>query len=132
MAAPFCQDVAAKADTNLLYLTKDHSFGKGCRLSDGMLIRQTLRSGDRREGEHIGMHRFPTPGVSSRWCFRVPKRLGNAPTRNRVRRLMREYVRTHKELWPIDSAIVLSAKQTAVNLGFSQVSAQLEQLLDNE
>lgn len=132
MAAPFYREDAARADTNLPYLTKDNSFAKGCRLSDGTLIRQALRSGDRREGEHIGMHRFPTPGVSSRWCFRVPKRLGNAPSRNRVRRLMREYVRTHKELWPIDSAIVLSAKQTAVDLGFDQVSAQLEQLLTNE
>lgn len=132
MAAPFFREDAAKADTNFPYLTKDNSFGKGCRLSDGTLIRQTLRSGDRRESEHIGMHRFPTPGISSRWCFRVPKKLGNAPSRNRLRRLMREFVRTHKNIWPADSAVVFSAKLTAANLSFEQISTQLEQLLTNE
>ncbi len=49
-----------------------------------------------------------------------------------MRRLMREFVRTHKDLWPRDSAIVLSAKLTATDLGFEQVSRQVEHLLKDE
>jgi ribonuclease P protein component len=78
------------------------------------------------------MHRFPTPGNSSRWCFRVPKRVGNAPERNRMRRLMREYVRTHKNLWPSEAAIVLTANSAADSLNFQAVSTQLEQLFGYE
>jgi ribonuclease P protein component len=78
------------------------------------------------------MHRFSTPGTSSRWCFRVPRRVGNAPTRNRVRRLMREFIRTHKDLWPVDSAVVLTANLSATELSFQVVSEQLERLLVNE
>lgn len=91
-----------------------------------------MRSGKKGESEHLSLHRFPTPGVESRWCFRVPRKFGSAPRRNRMRRLMREFVRTHKDLWPRDSAIVLSAKLTATDLGFEQVSRQVEHLLKDE
>lgn len=49
-----------------------------------------------------------------------------------MRRLMREYVRTHKGLWPSDSAIVLTANSATKSLNFHSVSSQLEQLFGNE
>lgn len=75
---------------------------------------------------------LPTPGQSSRWCLRAPKRLGNAPQRNRIRRLMREFIRANKSIWPTECAIILSAKPAAQAVTFRQIALSITELLRNE
>jgi len=91
-----------------------------------------LYNGRRKEDAFLLLRCLPTPGQSSRWCLRVPKRLGNAPQRNRIRRLMREFIRTNKSIWPTDCAIVLSAKPIAQAVTSEQIAQSITELLRDE
>jgi ribonuclease P protein component len=58
----------------------------------------------------------------------VTRRLGKAVRRNRVRRLLREFFRRHKnQLPPRD--LVIMAKKGAAELNYPQVAAELGRLL---
>jgi ribonuclease P protein component len=97
-------------------------------LADDRLIRQTLRQGARRESDHFVVCRLASPLGKTQFCFKSPKRLGNAVRRNRIRRLMREFIRTHKPLWPDSAAVVLIPKPGTLEMDFQQVSAELQGL----
>ncbi len=56
--------------------------------------------------------------------FAISKKVGNSVTRNRIRRIIREYLRTHPEILPKTGKILLSAHRR-----FSGWSLELEQQL---
>ncbi len=131
-AAKFWRVAAAKAVTNLRFPTSDISFGRNCRLADDALIRRTLRYGSKRESDNLRLQILPTPESECRWCLRVPKQLGNSVARNRLRRLMREFLRHHRRLWPQNSAAVLTAKPGAKLIAPDELAHELGTLLSNE
>ena len=101
-------------------------------LADERLIRQTVRQGTRRESEHFVLFRRASDLGTTQFCFRTPKRLGTAVRRNRMKRVMREFVRIHKPLWHAASLVVLSPKVSTFDLSYQEVSAELQRLFGNE
>ena len=91
-----------------------------------------MLQGARRESDHFIVYRHDSVSGKTQFCFKTPKRLGNAVRRNRLKRVMREFVRTHKPLWPASSAVVLLPKHGTFELDFQQVSAELQQLFGHE
>lgn len=135
-AAKFWRAAAAREDTNSLSRTNaqpaDNRFRRKHRLADVGLIARAVRYGRSRRSQHFALYTLKTRAAPTQFCFRTPRRLGNAPKRNRVRRLLREFVRTHKELWQPDCAVVIDALAGATELSLAEVTAQLEPLFRDE
>ena len=102
------------------------------RLANDRLIQLTFRQGQKNDSDHFSIYQAGELVTSTQFCFRVPKKFGTAPCRNRIKRLMREFVRTNKELWPMATAIILSPKTGAAALSFQQVSTELKQIFAHE
>lgn len=55
----------------------------------------------------------------------VTRKVASAPGRNRIKRVMREVFRLHRELFPQGSDVVVIAKDGADALGFAEVLAEI-------
>lgn len=71
---------------------------------------------------------LPDDGPTS-FCLTVPRRVGSSPERNRIKRLLREFFRTHKDMWPVSTALVVKIKQEAAGVRFNDLSATLTKYL---
>lgn len=73
-------------------------------------------------------------GVNERGCGRlgvtVTKRVGGAVTRNRLKRVLREFFRTHRPLAATGVDYNIIVKSTAVTLTTDQIFIALEALFD--
>lgn len=91
----------------------------------------------RRDYEHLSASgkKFHTPHFIVVWSedgvgrarigITVSRRVGNAVTRNRVKRLVREYFRLHKHCF-IAADFNIIAKRRAENLTFHELCTELE------
>lgn len=76
----------------------DQSLPRSLRIRQGAEIRQILKNGRRFTGEYltlICLTASESPGAA-RAGFLSPRRIGQATTRNRARRRLRELFRTHR------------------------------------
>ncbi len=77
---------------------------------------------------HFGVLLAPGPSLRPRLGLVVTKRLGKAVRRNRVKRLLREFFRRHREgLPPLD--IIIMAKKGAADLTYEEVQQELARIL---
>jgi ribonuclease P protein component len=68
---------------------------------------------------------------TTRLGITVSKRVGNSVRRNRVKRLVREFFRLHKDSFPQGCDIVIAARKDADGLDFWKMKAELgEPILD--
>ena len=84
--------------------------------------------GRRLHTRHFGVILAPGEAGAPRLGLAVTRRLGKAVRRNRVKRLLREFFRRHKQaLPPMD--LVIMAKKGAAELNYQQVAEELGRLL---
>ncbi len=96
---------------------KDYSriYQKGARLySDSFLV--LLLANDK------GIRRL---GIT------VGKRIGNSVKRNRIKRLLREFFRLHKDDLPADRDIVITVRKDVSARPLQEITRELEELLKN-
>ena len=87
-----------------------------------------MAQGRRLHTRHFGLTLAPSQGGHPRLGLVVTKRLGKAVRRNRVKRLLREFFRRHKDQFPPEDLIIM-AKKGATALTYQQVQEELSRVL---
>ncbi|MBN2032286.1 MAG: ribonuclease P protein component [Deltaproteobacteria bacterium] len=101
------------------------SFPKSERLLDRGDFVNLNRKGKRHHTAHFTIF-FRKNGLAySRLGITTSKRTGKAVTRNRIRRVVREFYRLHKAFFPSGCDILISAKKGAGELDFWKVREEL-------
>lgn len=107
-------------------------FPGGERLRTDREYREVVRRGERLSTEHFTVYRDhrlaagPGGGEPPRKVgVSVGRRVGGAVLRNRVKRLLREFYRTHKEAFPPGSRTAIVAKKAPGTANLASVTAEL-------
>ena len=86
---------------------------------------RALQGGKRIHTRHFALVFYPTEFITTRLGLIVSKRVGNAVNRNRVKRLIREFFRLNKSLFPVSYDVVVIAKPGAHTLTYHQVANEI-------
>ena len=104
------------------------SFPKRARLTKRSEFLTLSREGKRVHTSHfIVLSKGNNVGLS-RLGITVTTRIGNAAMRNRIKRLVREFFRRHKQMMQAHDIVVI-AKQGADRLSLGEVAAELGRVL---
>lgn len=98
-------------------------------LNQNTLFRRLYYRGKTYHSRIAVLHVLPNRSPVNRLGLTVGKKVGNAVTRNRVRRLLREAYRLREESLKTGFDLVLVAKAEAVGKSFSEVDSNVFYLL---
>ena len=102
-----------------------HGITKAMRLRRRAEFVDVQSSGRKVHGRYLlAMCKVTAPNQPGRVGFTITKKIGNAAIRNRLRRVMREWLRTHGWV-PAGTNIVFVAKPTASVDGIPVAAAKL-------
>ncbi|MBF0623050.1 MAG: ribonuclease P protein component [Magnetococcales bacterium] len=109
---------------------EDFSFSKHARLLNSAAFKKVLRKG-RRFGRNpffvLYWHAHGLP--ESRLGVTVSRKVGSAVIRNRVKRAIREFFRTHRHRFKQDGDCVIIARPRAGQVTSAQLRSQLDRVL---
>ncbi|MFH1080007.1 MAG: ribonuclease P protein component [Pseudomonadota bacterium] len=88
------------------------TFGKNERIRKKRDFLAVYQQGVRNHSNHFTVIAHRNPSGKRRLGITVGKKVGNAVKRNRLKRLLREFFRLHKEQFPPAQDIVVMAKWT--------------------
>jgi ribonuclease P protein component len=98
-------------------------FSRNDRLRKRREFEECYASGVRVSGRHVQVFLLPAAGVSRpRLGISVPRRVGPAVARNRVRRRLREIFRRGRALFAEPLSIVVNARPSAAQASFQELS----------
>jgi ribonuclease P protein component len=102
----------------------DTRFPKGERLRDDREYRDVVRRGERVGTLHFTVYRdFRSEG--RRIGISAGKRVGGAVIRNRIKRVLREFCRLHKDAFPPGSRTAIVVRKAPAGAGLASVAAEL-------
>jgi ribonuclease P protein component len=95
-------------------------------------FRKVYQAGVRVTFRHFAAfcHAAPGSGSPSRYGFTLPRAIGTAVARNRIRRRFREAVRAHLAQLPEDWAIVFNPRRSALDVPFNELSGDVSRLFE--
>ena len=112
-------------------LTDNHRFPKSCRLLNRGDFDRVYQEGVRRSNAHFAAICRKTGGnVPGRVGLAVGRVIGGAVVRNRVKRLLREAVRTCLGKLPNGCEVVLQARRGITNLSASELNAEVQRIFN--
>ena len=103
----------------------DHSFTKADRILKRNEFLQLSKLGRKLHNENFIVIYAPGHFGRSRLGITVTKKVGNAVTRNRIKRLVREYFRVNRDLLSGDWDINVIAKKKAADLSSEKIFGSL-------
>lgn len=99
------------------------------RLRNSRRIREVRRSGSSSSNRWLVVSKLPGEEQQSRFAFSVSRRIGNAVTRNRIKRLMREAVRHNLPRMSDPSDVILIARTAARTASYAEMERAVTDLL---
>jgi ribonuclease P protein component len=106
------------------------TFGKQERVRKRQDYLTVYRQGVRDHSRHFTCLTCRNPAGIRRLGITVGKKVGKAVKRNRIKRLIREFFRLHKQRFPASLDIVIMAKPRAALLANHEIMRELEMLVD--
>lgn len=94
--------------------------------SEFLALQQT---GRRRAAPHFIVITRCRDKPPARLGITTSRKVGNAPVRNRVRRLVREYFRRHRTLLPAPADVLVIARASAAGVDYGTVERELSRAL---
>ncbi len=98
--------------------------GKRTRLTDSPDFERVYRQGTAYRGKLFSVHAFPNELGTPRLGLSVSRRVGNAVTRNAVRRRLREVFHSARPEIPGDLDLVVSARPAAAEATVRELSEE--------
>ncbi len=98
--------------------------GKRTRLTDSPDFERVYRQGTAYRGKLFSVHAFPNELGTPRLGLSVSRRVGNAVTRNAVRRRLREVFHSARPELPGDLDLVVSARPAAAEATVRELSEE--------
>ena len=99
------------------------------RLTDSPEFERVYRQGTAYRGKHFAVHAFPNELGNSRLGLSVSRKVGNAVTRNTVRRRLKEVFRASSSGIPGNLDLVVSARPAAAEATFEELRAEFGKAL---
>jgi ribonuclease P protein component len=99
------------------------------RLTDSPEFERVYRQGTAYRGKLFSVHAFPNGHGNARLGLSVSRKVGNAVTRNTVRRRLREVFRACTSEVPGDLDLVVSARPAAAEATFGELWAEFGKAL---
>ena len=106
-----------------------NSFPKEERIRRRVDYQRIFQKGEKRKTEHFRIYICPNPLAHGRLGMSVGKRVGGAVVRNHLKRLIREFFRLNKNLFPGSSDVVIVPEPGAAKLNFWQLADELTGIL---
>ncbi len=99
------------------------------RLTDSPEFERAYRQGTAYRGKLFSVHAFPNGHGNPRLGLSVSRKVGNAVTRNTVRRRLREVFRACTSEVPGDLDLVVSARPAAAEATFGELRSEFGKAL---
>ena len=108
-------------------------FPRSCRLTRGEDYRLVFSKGDRIGGPHLALHLRRSTLANARLGLAVPRSVGNAVVRNRVKRRLRDIfrrdLRARLDAGPGAHDVVIRVREGAGGLSRAELEAEILELL---
>ena len=108
---------------------KKLGFPKSRRLAKQYEFRRLYQTGQKKSNRYLTVYACPVQGRWGKVGIVAGKRLGKAVERNRIRRNLRETIRTNQQSISEDKDLAIVVKPSALELSRSELAEQLLQLL---
>ncbi|HWP57092.1 MAG TPA: ribonuclease P protein component [Candidatus Acidoferrales bacterium] len=105
---------------------KGERFPKTARLTKRSEFQELFRTGKRVHTAHFILFSRGDGGGESRLGITVSAKVGKAVTRNRLKRLLREFFRRHRRVFSSGRDYVIVAKKNAAEISWPKLRAELE------
>ncbi|NIP44141.1 MAG: ribonuclease P protein component [candidate division Zixibacteria bacterium] len=87
----------------------DQSFGREYSLKEDLAIKRVFRFGKKFEGRCLVIYHYGSGSLPLKIALKVKKNIGSSPRRNRIKRIIREVIRTNKGKFKNSGHLVISA-----------------------
>src|SRR5918998_559264 len=108
---------------------KTHGFRKRMRLTDSPEFERVYRQGTAYRGRLFSVHAFPNEHGTPRLGLSISRKVGNAVTRNAVRRRLREVFYSCISELSGNLALVVSARPAAAEATFEELQEEFSKSL---